>query len=155
MPNQAQKKTAQNSTSETPKNGRKKPEEKAELLQQVIDMKAAGENDFQISKALNIHAATVKKWWGNYLETTEKVLPAHLVIERLVHLEKCVNKTIRDFHADKCTVRDVVVAIESADKYNGVADHLKRISIENQTTQNQAPLLNIIVQNVDIEYPPE
>jgi hypothetical protein len=144
-----------NSQSPKPKKTKRTAEETSELMAKAIELKSGGANDFVVAKTLGVHASTVKKWWSVFLGTVETPEPEQFVKSRILSLERCVSKALADYHSGQGAMKDVATAVMLADKYNGVENYLNRQSIENQTTQNQAPLLNIIVQNVDIEYPPE
>jgi hypothetical protein len=126
-------------------------DEKVELKCKISTMKSQGENNNVIAKALDIDYGTVKKYWGEIIEESgEKADPAKLLIAHRIFAKKAMEKTLRDFYADKCDIKAVAVAMELANDLNGV-NHLIQTATP---TEKLPPLLTIQVQNVEIEMPP-
>jgi hypothetical protein len=143
-----------NSQSPKPKKTKRTAEETSDLMAKAIELKSGGANDFVVAKTLGIHASTVKKWWSDFLGTVDTPEPEQFVKSRILNLERCVSRALADYHSGQGAMKDVATAVMLADKYNGVADYLNRQLIESLPNNSQ-PLLHIVVQNVEIEYPPE
>ena len=114
-------------------------------------LKLEGENNHSIANELGIAWETVDKYWDEVLEeagtTTD---PAKLIRERMLVTEKLVSKSVRDFYAARSGIREVAVAMELADRYNGLNRHLASVEPEKLPA-----MLSIEVKSVPFEKPPE
>jgi hypothetical protein len=126
-------------------------DEKVELKCKISTMKSQGENNNVIAKALDIDYGTVKKYWEEIIqETGEKTDPVKLLIAHRIFTKKAMEKTLRDFYADKTDIKSVLVAINLANDFNGV----NKLINDSTPTEKLPPLLTIQVQNVEVEMPP-
>ena len=127
-------------------------DEKIELKRKIADLKSQGQNTNAIAKAVGIDYNTVKKYWDEIIEETgEKADPAELLIAHRIFTKKAMEKTLRDFYADKTDIKSVVAAISLACDFNGV----NKLIQDTTPTVNLPPLLTIQVQHVDVEMPPD
>jgi transposase-like protein len=126
---------------------------KAELMVQLVDLRSRGVSIHQVALTLHIAPITARKWWHQYLQDEPQVDTQLMLTERIKQLEKVVEKALMDYHSNKAYVSDVLSAINAADKYNGV--HMAIASRNSKATAGQQqPLMELIIRNVDIEYPP-
>lgn len=124
---------------------------KAEMKARIAVMKMEGENNYTIAQHLGCAWETVDKYWDELLtETTETVDVHKLLKERRLVTERLANRSVKDFYAGRCKIQDVAVAFELNDRYTGLAKHLASVSVE-----TLPPLLDICIQQVDVELPPE
>ena len=123
---------------------------KDELIARITVLKLEGENNHTISNELGCAWETVEKYWDEILEKSGVQIDAiKLIKERRMVTERLVGKSIRNFYSGTAPIRDVAIAMEMADKYNGVAKLL-----ETGTNEKLPPLLTIEVTNVEVELPP-
>lgn len=125
---------------------------KQELINRITVMKLEGENNHTISNELGIAWETVDKYWDEVIEKAGIQIDAtKLIRERMMVTERLVSKSIRDFYSARSGIREVAIAMELADKYNGVT-----ASLATETPDKKLPaLLSIEVQSVPVELPPE
>lgn len=124
---------------------------KQELINRITVLKLEGENNHSISNELGIAWETVDKYWDEVLEKAGVQIDAvKLIKERQMVTERLVGKSIRNFYSGVSPIRDVAIAVELADKYNGITAHL---AIE--TPDKLPAMLNIEVTNIPFELPPE
>jgi DNA-binding CsgD family transcriptional regulator len=127
-------------------------DEKIELKRKIADLKSQGQNTNAIAKAVGIDYNTVKKYWEEIIqETGEKTDPAKLLIAHRIFTKKAMEKTLRDFYADKTDIKSVLVAINLANDLNSVN---KLINDLTPPAKELPPLLTIQVHNVEVEMPP-
>ena len=123
---------------------------KQELINRITVMKLEGENNHTISNELGIAWETVNKYWDEVLEKAGvQIDTTKLIRERMMVTERLVSRSIRDFYSARSGIREVAIAMELADKYNGVTAVLSTKTIEKLPS-----LLTIEVQNVEVELPP-
>ena len=100
---------------------------------------------------LGIAWETVDKYWDEVLEKAGVQIDAtKLIRERMMVTERLVSRSIRDFYSARSGIREVAIAMELADKYNGVT-----ASLATETPDKLPALLTIEVQNVEVELAPE
>lgn len=123
---------------------------KEELINRITVMKLEGENNHTIANELGMSWVTVDKYWDEILERSGIQVDAiKLIKERRMVTERLVGKSIKNFYSGVSPIRDVAIAMELADKYNGVS-----ASLATETPEKLPAMLSIEVQNVDVELPP-
>ena len=126
------------------------PDVKEDLVNQITIMKLEGEINHTISKRLGIAWDTVEKYWDEVLaKAGVQVDAVRLIQERRMVTERLLSKSIRDFYTAKSGIKEVAIAMELADKYNGVTT-----SLTTETLDKLPPLLTVEVKNVPFEIPP-
>jgi hypothetical protein len=50
--------------------------------------------------------------------------------QRIEQAEERVREALSDFHADRCSVAEVLAVIEEVDSQNGLLEYLEKISID-------------------------
>jgi hypothetical protein len=123
---------------------------KEELKIRITVMKLEGECNHSIANDLGLSWTTVDKYWDEILEQAGVQIDAvKLIRERRMVTERLVGKSVRDFYAARSGIREVAIAMELADKYNGVT-----ASLAIEPTEKLPALLSIEVMNVEVEMPP-
>lgn len=124
---------------------------KSELKSRITVLKLEGHNNHSISIEIGCAWETVDKYWDEILEEAgEKVDAVKLIKERRMVTERLVGKSIRDFYAGRVPIKDVGIALQIADNYNGVTALLAT-----ETPEKLPTLLSIEVMNIEFEKPPE
>jgi len=125
-------------------------DEKKALLDRITIMKLQGETTQSVATQLGLCWNTVDKYWSEVLTSAGDVDPIQLLRERRLITERLLNKSLRSFYANEIPIRDVTIAMETADKYSGLNQHLDKMVVSAQLP----PLLEIRVQTVQLELPP-
>jgi hypothetical protein len=136
----------------TGERGRKSisPDEKKILVGKVTALKLEGETTESVAVALGLAWGTVDKYYREILLSQGDIEPLELIKERRLQTERLLGKTLRNFYAGTVGMKDVAIAIQLADTFNGVSQYLDKLVVATQLP----PLLEIIVQNVNLDLPP-
>ena len=136
----------------TGQRGRKSisPDEKQILVGQIATLKLEGETTESVAVKLGLSWNTVDKYWNEVLISQGDLEPTQLLKERRLQTERLLGKTLRSFYAGDISIRDVSIAFETADKYNGLTQYLDKQVVTDQLP----PLLEIRVLPVELELPP-
>lgn len=125
-------------------------DEKKALMDRITVMKLEGETTQSVATELGLCWNTVDKYWSEVLINTGEVDPIQLLKERRLVTERLLNKSLRSYYAGEIPIRDVSIAMETADKYSGLNQYLDKLVVAAQLP----PLLEIRVQTVELELPP-
>ena len=123
-------------------------EEKKKLVSRITLMKLEGHSNQSIADELAMCWNTVDKYWREVLATTGDIDPLQLLKERRLMTERLLNKSLRDHYDGLATAKDVLAIMATADRYNGLDRYL-----ESKTETKLPPLLEIVVQTVELELP--
>jgi hypothetical protein len=111
--------------------------------------KVMGKSYNAISNELGICFNSAMKYWQIHLKENSKIDLDELLLDRQATTERLVQKAVRDHHEGKVPIKDVEIAMNLADRYNGLA-----LKIMSTVTQDLPALLEVTVTNVEIEMPP-
>lgn len=125
-------------------------EEKKKLVSRITAMKLEGHSNQQIADELAMCWNTVDKYWREVLATSSDIDPLQLLRERRLVIERLLNKSLRDYYSGLTTARDVLAIMAITDRYSGLDQYL-----ESKTETKLPPLLEIVVQQVELELPPQ
>ena len=113
-------------------------------------MKLEGHSNQSVADEPAMCWNTVDKYWREVLAITGDIDPLQLLKERRLMTERLLNKSLRDHYDGLAAVKDVLAVMATADRYSGLDQFL-----ESKTTESLPPLLEIIVQQVTLDEPPE
>lgn len=123
---------------------------KEELKIRITVMKLEGFCNHSIANELGLSWTTVDKYWDEILEQSGVQVDAiKLIRERRMITERLVGKSVRDFYSGRSGIREIAIALELADKYNGVTAILAT-----EAPDKLPALLSIEVKNIEVEKPP-
>ena len=125
------------------------PELKQELVKRVAELKIEGKSYNFISNELGICFNSAMKYWQTYLKENSQIDLDELLLDRQAVTERLVQKAVRDHHEGKVPIKDVEIAMNLADRYNGLA-----LKIMSSVSEKLPDLLSIEVMNVPFELPP-
>jgi transposase-like protein len=125
------------------------PELKQELIKRVAELKIEGKSYNAISNELGICFNSAMKYWQIHLKENSKIDLDELLLDRQATTERLVQKAVRDHHEGKVPIKDVEIAMNLADRYNGLA-----LKIMSAVAQDMPVLLQVAVHNIDVEMPP-
>jgi hypothetical protein len=132
------------------KRGRPSLPNKIELMEDVVRFRLEGETFRGIASKLSIDNETVHRYWNEYLKQSGETNVEDLLKQRRLTTERLLEKSLRSFYAGETPIKDVTLAMEQADKYNGLNQYLA-----NQTVASQLPpLLEVNVHTVTLDLPP-
>ena len=126
-------------------------DEKKGLIDRIAVMKLEGHTTQSVADELGLCWNTVDKYWSGIIASTGDVDLSQLLRERRLITERILNKSLRAYYAGEIQIRDVTLAMEQADKYSGLTGYLDKLVVTSQLP----PLLEIIVQQVKLDEPPE
>ena len=129
-------------------------EEKLDLKRDISLRKSQGQTNHSIALALGCDWGTVKSYWAEIIdEAGEKADPVKLLTTHRIYTQRAMEKTLRDFYADKTDIKSVLVAINLVNDFNGLNKYLSDLN-ESKPVKDLPPLLRIEVTNVEVEMPP-
>ena len=136
----------------TGQRGRKSipPDEKQILLGKIATLKLEGNSIQSIADELSLSWGTADKYWNEVLISTGDVDPIQLLKERRLVTERLLNKSLKSYYSGEISIKDVSIAMEQADRYNGLTQYLDKMVVAAQLP----PLLEIKVISVELELPP-
>jgi hypothetical protein len=126
------------------------PERKAQLIEQIVEIRLTGKSFFAISKELGIARETVEKYFFEAMELVPMRDPSHVLVGELERISKAMDKCTTDYHGGKCRATDFVAMSAHYLKYSGVDKHIDSIA-----PARTPELLKIEVEFVEVEMPPE
>ena len=119
-------------------------------MDKITIMKLEGSTTQFVATELGICWNTADKYWSDIVANAGDVDPAQLLRERRLVTERLLNKSLRSYYAGEISIKDVLIAMEQADKYNGLNQYIDRLVVADQLP----PLLEIRVLPVQLELPP-
>ena len=125
-------------------------DEKKALMDRITIMRLEGETIQSIADELGLSWGTADKYWNEVLLNTGDIEPNQLIKERRLQTERLLGKSLRQFYAGTHPLKDVAIAMEMADKFNGLNQYLDTLV----TVDQLPPLLEIKVISVQLESPP-
>ena len=125
-------------------------DEKKALMDKITIMKLEGETTQFVATQLGLCWNTVDKYWSDIIANAGDVNPTQLLRERRLVTERLLNKSLRSYYAGEIPIKDVSIAMEQADKYNGLNQYIDKLVVADQLP----PLLEIRVLPVELELPP-
>ena len=125
-------------------------DEKKVLMDKITVMKLEGSTTQFVATELGLCWNTVDKYWSDIIANAGDVDPVQLLAERRLQTQRLLGKTLRSFYANEIPIRDVSIAMEQADRYNGLTQYLDKMVVAAQLP----PLLEIKVISVELELPP-
>ena len=125
-------------------------DEKKALMDRITIMKLEGETTQSVATQLGLCWNTVDKYWSDIIANAGDVDQTQLLRERRLVTERLLNKSLRSYYAGEIPIKDVSIAMEQADKYNGLNQYIDKLVVADQLP----PLLEIRVLPVELELPP-
>ena len=122
------------------------PDEKKQMTESIVTMKLEGMSFNAISVEIQCTFETVKKYWDEFVTAQGDVDPTQLLKERRLITERVLEKSLRQYYSGMIPIKDVSIAMEQADKYNGLNQYLDKLVVAAQLP----PLLEIRVQTSTI-----
>lgn len=132
------------------KRGRPSLPNKTELMEEVVRFRLEGETFRGIAGKLTIDTETAHRYWNEYLKLSGDTNVEDLLKQRRLTTERLLEKSLRSYYAGEVGIKDVTLAMEAADKFNGLNQYLDKMVVSTQLP----PLLEIRVQQVQLELPP-
>ena len=132
------------------KRGRPPLPNKTELMEEVVRFRLEGETFRGIASKLTIDTETVHRYWHEYLKVSGEANVEDLLKQRMLTTERLLEKSLRSYYAGEIPIKDVSIAMEQADKYNGLNQYLDKLVVADQLP----PLLEIRVLPIELELPP-
>ena len=132
------------------KRGRPPLPNKTELMEEVVRFRLEGETFRGIASKLSIDNETVHRYWHEYLKLSGEANVEDLLKHRRLTTERLLEKSLRSYYAGEIPIKDVSIAMEQADKYNGLTRYLDKMVVADQLP----PLLEIRILPVELELPP-